>query len=215
MSSPFTTAQTAYAPGEAPATDSQVSYVESLIATRDLSTLTGKTAERVQVVSKAIAAAASYLNGERGATLNRHLARPFTKRGASNLIELLKDLPEAAQTAPVPAEDYPAAEIVPAGCYALETVGTAVNGTVFYKVDRPETGKWAGHVFVKRLEGDQEIRVRRDQVGGILARIASVGALEASQAYGRLIGECGVCHATLTNDESRAYGVGPVCRKKF
>lgn len=36
---------------------------------------------------------------------------------------------------------------------------------------------------------------------------------EAARAYGREIGDCGVCGRTLTNEVSRAYGIGPVCRK--
>ena len=48
----------------------------------------------------------------------------------------------------------------------------------------------------------------------ILARIAAVGAEAASARYGHEIGECGICGRQLTNDESRARGIGPVCAAK-
>jgi len=33
--------------------------------------------------------------------------------------------------------------------------------------------------------------------------------------YGTELGECGVCGRTLTDEKSRAYGIGPVCRERF
>lgn len=216
MSTPFTTAAAA-AQGEPAATDNQVAFVADLLARRDLSALTGKTAERVLLIGSAIAGVTegNYITGERGEMVNRHLERPLTKAGASKLIELLKALPASAPIKATPA-DLPSADVVPAGCYALDTKEGALNETVFYRVDRPEEGRWAGRVFVKRLEGgDREIRVPVGQVAGILERIASVGAEEAFKAYGRLTRVCGVCGKSLTNDESRAYGIGPKCRQKF
>ena len=213
MSTPFTTA----ARTEPAATDNQVAFITDLLTRRDLSALTGKTAERVLLIGSAISGVTEghYIAGERGEMVNRHLERPLTKAGASKLIELLKALPASAPIKETPA-DLPSADVVPAGCYALDTTEGALNETVFYRVDRPEKGRWAGRVFVKRLEGgDREIRVPASQVAGILERIAEVGALEASQAFGREIGECGVCGCTLTNDASRAYGIGPKCRQKF
>jgi hypothetical protein len=32
--------------------------------------------------------------------------------------------------------------------------------------------------------------------------------------YGMLIGKCGVCGRTLTDEESRANGIGPVCAER-
>lgn len=37
---------------------------------------------------------------------------------------------------------------------------------------------------------------------------------EAMLNYGRQIGRCGHCDRTLTNDESRALGIGPICRNR-
>ncbi|AER48668.1 hypothetical protein ARES_46 [Mycobacterium phage Ares] len=140
---------------------------------------------------------------------------PLTKAGASKMIEWLTGLPKAA-TAEAPkakaaASDLPSAEVVPAGRYAIDTNDGAVNEVAFYKVDRPETGKWAGYVFVKLLVSDSEQRMSFAASKAVLNRIAEVGAEAASARYGHEIGRCGICDRTLTNDESRARGIGPVC----
>ena len=111
--------------------------------------------------------------------------------------------------------DRPSAEVVPAGRYAVATEDGATNALAFYKVDRPTEGRWAGYVFVKLMLSDEEQRMSRAAGDAILRKIAAVGAEAASAAYGQHIGECGVCGRTLTNDESRAYGIGPDCRKKL
>ncbi|AOT23519.1 hypothetical protein SEA_BUCKEYE_47 [Mycobacterium phage Buckeye] len=107
------------------------------------------------------------------------------------------------------------ADEVPAGRYAIDTTIHAINGTAFYKVDRPTEGRWAGYVFVKQIVGDEERRLSQKQGGTILRRIAEVGAEAASARYGHEIGECGVCGRTLTNDESRERGIGPICAEKM
>ena len=112
-------------------------------------------------------------------------------------------------------DGYTAApEVVPAGRYAIDTSVHAVNGTAFYKVDRPTEGKWAGRVFVKQIVGDDEQRLSQKQGLAIIAKIAEAGAEAASARYGHEIGECGICGRTLTNDESRERGIGPVCAAK-
>lgn len=109
----------------------------------------------------------------------------------------------------------PSADEVPAGRYAVATNEGAVNTLAFYKVDRPTEGKWAGYVFVKLMRSDEEQRLSRAAGAAVLAKIAAVGAKEASAAYGQEIGSCGVCGRTLTNDESRDIGIGPDCRSRL
>jgi len=106
-------------------------------------------------------------------------------------------------------------ESVPAGRYAVPTEDGATNDLAFYKVDRPTEGKWAGYVFVKLLTGGEERRLSRAAQTAVLAKIARVGAEQAAATYGHQIGRCGICHTRLTNDESRARGIGPVCAAKM
>lgn len=93
-------------------------------------------------------------------------------------------------------------------------INGAVNATAFYKVDRPTEGKWAGFVFVKLMVSDEEQRMSRAAGDAILRKIAAVGAENAAARYGHELGECGMCGRTLTNDESRARGIGPLCAAK-
>ena len=90
--------------------------------------------------------------------------------------------------------------------------------TRFYRIDKPEEGPWAGYTFVKQVTGHnpagnriKAYEARREVLEAILA----AGLQEATLRFGREIGRCGECGRTLTNDESRRYGVGPDCRAKL
>ena len=108
--------------------------------------------------------------------------------------------------------DRPAVE-VPEGRYAV----TGDDGEMkFYHVDRPTEGRWAGYVFVKVQAGDELHNLRsRATREGVLAKIAADGVQAAMLRYGREIGKCGHCGRTLTNEESRKVGIGPICRAKM
>jgi hypothetical protein len=103
---------------------------------------------------------------------------------------------------------------VPAGRYAIDTEDGAINETAFYKVDHGKD-RWAGRVFVSRMVGGHDdIAVKDPKTRAtILAKIAA-DPEAASLRFGREIGVCGRCGITLTNDESRARGIGPECAKK-
>lgn len=103
-----------------------------------------------------------------------------------------------------------ASAALPAGHYALR----GADGVEFYKVDRPTRGKWAGRTFVTRIAGDAEYPVKGER-GRTVERLIAADPLAASALYGQELGVCGVCSRTLTNEESRAYGIGPQCRGKF
>jgi hypothetical protein len=101
---------------------------------------------------------------------------------------------------------------VPAGRYAV----TGNDGqTVFVKVDTSIEGQWAGRIFVKVQAGDELHRTSRPAADALLGKIAADGVKEAMLRYGREIGSCGHCGRTLTNEESRSIGVGPVCADKL
>src|SRR5690606_38406913 len=82
---------------------------------------------------------------KRDALRSRVLDGTVTKRLASTWIERLLSKPVLRS---VP-RGLPDADAVPAGRYALRSEdGQRIS---FYRVDRPEEGKWAGWVFVKHL----------------------------------------------------------------
>lgn len=100
---------------------------------------------------------------------------------------------------------------IPEGHYALDATDDDGH-TVFYRVDRPVTGKWAGRMFVKLVVGGQpDTNVSRGQVQSVLDRITEAGAREAAIRYGMEIGRCSACNRVLTNEKSREAGIGAWC----
>lgn len=100
---------------------------------------------------------------------------------------------------------------VPAGRYAVD----GADGTLkFYHVDRPEEGPWAGWTFVKVQASDDTYRVKGAAATEVLDAILAAGPQAASIRYGHELGSCGICGRTLTDESSRAAGIGPVCAAK-
>jgi Family of unknown function (DUF6011) len=98
---------------------------------------------------------------------------------------------------------------VEAGWYALQEAEGVVK---FYKVDRPTEGKWKGYTFLSAQASDEFYPIKNKSLkAGILEAIA-LDSQAAMALYGREIGRCGKCNRTLTDEESRAYGIGPKCR---
>ena len=160
------------------------------------------------------------LASERGVTLKEEVMARLSKTAASASIEKLLALPKPAP-APIaassnvpPSADYRAtANSVPAGRYALRDEDHGGTVVKFYRVSKPEEGKWAGYTFVDIQASDEFYPVRGRTKFIILESIAA-DPQGAAILYGRELGVCGICGRTLTDEESRAYGIGPVCREK-
>jgi len=103
------------------------------------------------------------------------------------------------------------ASYVPAGFYALPIDGT----TAFYRVQRPTEGRWAGRLFLDQQAGDEFYPIRNHAQRNYILSLIAVDPRGASVRYGHEIGRCGVCSRTLTNEQSRAAGIGPVCAEKM
>lgn len=102
---------------------------------------------------------------------------------------------------------------VPAGRYAV----TGKTGEVrFYRVTTPTQGKWKGFTFISRLIATggmdyEEVRIpSRGHRDALLAWIGRDPA-QYSAAYGHAMGRCGVCSRVLSDQESLAKGIGPIC----
>lgn len=106
--------------------------------------------------------------------------------------------------------ELPDADAVPAGRYAVDAI-SGPNETAFYRVDRPTEGRYAGRVYVKQMHGERDRRLGYGETVAALRNIEASGAEDAAKRYGVQIGRCGVCGIRLTNDHSRAIGIGPVC----
>lgn len=173
------------------ASKAQFDFIKSLVTERELEAHIASTVE--------------YMRG-------RAVKGEMTSREASGLIDVLLTQPKKV-VAPTPSPAPEAASpVVPDGRYALRTDDDGVD---FFRVESPTTGRWVGRTFVSVQASDELYPLRNQgQRDGILARIAE-DVKGASALYGQELGQCGVCGRTLTDDVSRARGIGPVCNDKF
>lgn len=133
----------------------------------------------------------------------------LTTPEASRIIAYLLTLPDKARERPASHAPSTPTATVREGRYALNTDA----GTKFYRVDAPTEGRWRGYTFVKVQAGDEYWPVRGQAARDILAAIAADP--DALARYGQLLGKCGHCGRTLTDEESRRLGIGPICRDKL
>lgn len=126
------------------------------------------------------------------------------------------------RNAPAPERQQPTGPQInlrhlPAGRYAYQP---ADGQAQFLVVQKPDEGRWAGCIFVKSQHSDDLERAgfqgaRQDTYRGTHIEALTAIARDprgAMELYGQLIGACGHCGRTLTNEESREIGIGPVCR---
>lgn len=102
---------------------------------------------------------------------------------------------------------------VTAGRYAVILQGD--DHIRFYKIDKPEDGRWRGFTFIKQQVSDEFYRVK-----GVDRELKVLDAImedpeTAMIMYGMKLGVCGVCGKTLTNPDSIANGIGPICMNKM
>lgn len=101
----------------------------------------------------------------------------------------------------------PHADDVPAGRYAIEEDGVLK----FFVIDRPTEGRWAGYVFIKIQASDDLYPVKDPARKEFIYKAIAHDPRAASVRYGRELGHCGICGRTLTDPDSIAAGIGPVC----
>lgn len=97
--------------------------------------------------------------------------------------------------------------------FAVDTDEGAVNTLAFWWIVPDER---TGRYYLRQVIGGQgptRVRMSPEAMIAIARKIMEADPKEAMLRFGREIGSCGHCGRTLTNDESRAYGIGPVCRK--
>lgn len=88
-----------------------------------------------------------------------------------------------------------------------------VDGTLkFYKIDQGKEGtRWAGRTFVSVQASDELFPVRNPNARQEIMNLIAADPEAAMRRYGQELGQCGHCGRTLTDAESRAAGVGPIC----
>lgn len=156
-------------------------------------------------------------------SLSIRLEQGFARAAASAFITKYKDLPRkavettAAQInaghagpgtdATIPVRD---AQGVRAGRYAL----VHADGIKFYRVTEGK-GRWAGRTFIEAQASDDHHPIRNAEARQTILKAIAENPLEAEQRYGQELGCCSRCGRTLTDETSRAYGIGPDCRSKY
>jgi Family of unknown function (DUF6011) len=167
-------------------TAKQVDFIRSLVEQHDVASLTDE--QR------------AFLASDRLTTI--------TRGAASRIIDQLKALPVKPGQAHVAGGEPD----VPEGRYAVELGGTLR----FFKVDRPDEGRWAGRLFLAEVIGGESrgrsIRERGEK--SLVLNALHADADGARARYGRTIGKCGCCNRTLTDETSRLSGIGPDCAKQ-
>jgi hypothetical protein len=138
----------------------------------------------------------------------------MTSREASAAIDRCLAAIKAAPVAPAPVVEAPAAPVrarldfsaISDGYYALRVEGVVK----FYRVS---TNK-KGYKNVQAQAGD-ELHLMWGNAGiAVLHRLVEAGLEGSMKLYAEELGRCWTCGRTLTDEESRAAGQGPICRGK-
>ncbi len=111
---------------------------------------------------------------------------------------------------------------MPEGRYALRIArgGPQENDHVwcFYQVDKPTEGRWTGYTFIKRLIGSPGTYRKENMAPAERNKVLDLIENDPNKAmtdYGLQSGVCGKCGSPLTNPESLARGIGPICLGKM
>lgn len=97
--------------------------------------------------------------------------------------------------------------------FAVDTEHGSINSVAFWRISAGRDGRfWVRQVIGGR--GDVRVNFGPDTLVSLAEKIIAAGPRECMLRYGRELGTCCRCGSELTNDESRAAGIGPECRKK-
>lgn len=101
------------------------------------------------------------------------------------------------------------------GHFALRAPQDEGGMVKFYRVKLITGGQWAGKVFVDAQASDDFWPVKAPvALQWILSGIVA-DPHAAEELYGTELGQCYRCNRTLTDETSRALGIGPECRSKL
>jgi len=172
----------------ADASEAQINFIATLAGERDWDAIGSDVAQRFQAI----------------------MEMGVSKAKASEIIDWLKKQPRKVVAA-TPKADTGLA--VPDGYYAVAMAGHK-NDVTFYRLRTGKRGKWQGFQFIDLLASTTPYPVRgKDARAAVYTAIREAGINEARAAFGQKLGRCGVCNRPLTDETSRALGIGPECRK--
>lgn len=109
--------------------------------------------------------------------------------------------------------DDPTMPDVPEGFYAIQSEDDKLR---FWQVYRPAQGARQGKLCLKQCFGAPG-GLRKEWVRDprpVLAELLKHDLAEAKHRFASELGHCYVCGSPLTDEQSRARGIGPVCWEK-
>jgi hypothetical protein len=191
-----------------PASGKQLKWLKSLITERSWDAVPAEWHERLAEIAEAFKACDD--NGYGPESANNVLEfsgyKVITMAGFDKLLAFLKDAPRKAVVAQ---GDKLVNQVTEAGMYQLDGV--------IYKVQLAVHG--SGNLYAKKLipGADFGDKARFVYVPGAISKLTADDklSLEQAKAFGALYGSCCVCGRTLTDEDSIAAGIGPVCANKF
>ena len=177
-----------------------------------------------QAMSEKIAATAAHKNHKLASFLvdGRKPVNPAQYDGIMRYLARCADLPgqrtsEENMTPQAPAQEPPAVIAdIPGGFYATPS-RTGNNDLDFWKVTE---GRKEGVRFAKRVVGGGDtkyprlVELSRQEQKAALGAILRTGISKAREDYADNQERCMKCGLHLTDEESRAYRMGRVCREK-
>lgn len=142
--------------------------------------------------------------------------RAMDKAEVSRLIEELKRFPYKAPISNGQQQQW----TMPEGRYAIKPEAGPGVGTgrwSFFEITKPTEGRWAGYTFIKRLIGAPGAYRKENMSKEERTKWLTAIEKDPKQAmvdYGLESGVCGRCASPLTDPDSLARGLGPVCAGK-
>lgn len=177
-------------PAVEPATEKQCKFIDDLLVKREHIAMTDDVIEGIKANKAQASRFISFL-------LEQPKVQVVQDAPAPLKVEVLVDAPRARL-------DFSA---IPDGYYAL------VDGvTKFYRVS---TSKRNGFKNVQ-VQASDNLHMLFGKAGiAVLHKLVEAGLKDAQALYASELGRCYVCGRTLTDEESRAAGIGPICRDKM
>jgi hypothetical protein len=148
----------------------------------------------------------------------------LTVSAASELIKTLLARPKVQPAADIPIIATPPGYLqdllpdIPHARYAIQEIDFTISPEPvwkFYQVDKPQEGRWAGRTFLKAQASDELWPIRDKARIRVVLEAILHDPTKAMIDYGRQIGHCAICGRTLTNEESIAAGIGPICAGRY
>lgn len=141
----------------------------------------------------------------------RRVAEAPTQPNWREIRKLIDDL-KAAPLKEAAATERTVKYNVPDGRYAIKGRD---GGVRFFKLNTGKSDRWKGFRFLDEQHGDNFAPIKDRELKAKILAFVQKAPLDCATLYGKELGVCGICGKKLTDDASRAMGIGPDCFEKI